>query len=414
MSRAQRVVVTGIGVVAPNGIGKEVFWRNLLAGIGGIGPITLFDPTGTPCTVAGEVRDFRPEDFIEPRMKPRRMSRCTQMAVAAAKMALEDSGLDAGPLKKHFPLPLVMGVSTSAPDMWEAHRRQIERRGPGQGPPYIIGAFMPHAAVNAISACLDLQTHPLTMASACAAGLDAISEAASLILGDRADVAMAGGADAPISFTAFTSFAACGLISSEVQNPRAASRPFDRQHVCGVISEGAAVVILENLHHARARGAVPYLEIKGYAMNTDPDSERPGSGLAQTMQMALANAGRPAGRVDYVNAHGPGHPVMDRVETRMIKAALGPRAFRIPVSSIKGHIGNPLAAGGALQLAACALMFRHGQIPPTANLEEPDPECDLDFVARRPRSVRLDCAVINSHGLGGRNVSMVVERVASS
>jgi len=405
-------VVTGIGVVAPNGIGKDAFWASLLEGRSGVGPITLFDATDTPCKAAGEVRDFKPTDFIDPAMKPRRMSRCTQLAVAAARLALEDSGLEAAQLARHFPMPLVMGVSTSAPDMWEQHHLQIEKRGAANGPPYIIGAFMPHAAVNAISACLGLQTQPLTMSSACAAGMDAVGAATEQIQSGRADVAMAGGADAPISYTAFTSFAACGLISADVTDPRTASRPFDRRRVCGVISEGAAVVVLENMNHARARGARPYLEIKGYAMNADPDPGLPGSGLAGTMKMALANAGRHAARVDYVNAHGPGHPVLDRVETNMIKAALGQRASRIPVSSIKGHIGNPLAAGGVLQLAACALIIRHRRIPPTANLEEPDPACDLDYVAGRPRAAVLDCVVINSHGLGGRNGSMVVERIA--
>ena len=410
MRTPQRVAVTGLGVLAANGIGKEPFWDSLLAGVSGVGPITLFDPRDCPCKIAGEVKEFDPSRFIEPRHKPHRMSRCTQLAVAAAKLALEDSGLGRRDLAAAFPLPLILGVSTSAPDMWEKHRLQIERRGPANGPPYIIGAFMPHAAVNAIARCLEIETRPITMASACTAGMDAIGAAAELIRTGQADVAIAGGADAAITFTSVTSFFACGLVSATSQEPEKASRPFDRRRECGILAEGAAVLVLENLDHARARGGRPYLEIAGCAMNTDSNPERPGAGLEETMTMALANAGCYPDTIDYINAQAPGDPLLDCIEVEAIKSVFCNHAYRIPVSSIKGNTGNPLAAGGVNQVAACGLIFLNGLIPPVANLEEPDPACDLDLVRGAPRAATLSRTLINNHGLGGRNFSMVVER----
>ena len=235
-----------------------------------------------------------------------------------------------------------------------------------------------------------------------------------MIRSGRADVAIAGGADAPITRTGFTSFAAAGLVSTRDLDPSRASRPFDLDRDSGVISEGSGVVILENLTHALSRGVDPYLEITGYGMNADAHADLPGCGLDETMRMALANAGRRPEDVDYVCAHGPGHPVLDRIETEMIKKTLGKRAYDIPVSSIKGVTGNPLAAAGPMQLVTCALAFQNGIVPPTANCEKSDPDCDLDYVTGKPRKAHLECAMINSHGLGGRNCSLVVQRVITA
>ncbi len=411
LARQNRVVVTGLGVLAANGIGHSIFWHTLLSGESGIGPITLFDTSDAPCKIAGEIRNFDPFRFIDRSFKPQRMGRATQLALAATQMAIADAGIETEALRRIAGLPVVLGVSSSAVDVLEHHAAQVQRRGAAGGVPYSTYAFMPHAAASTITYVLKLNARPITISTACAAGLDAIAAAYDTIRGGRADVAIAGGADAPITHLCFASFAAAGLVSARPFDiPAKASRPFDRERDSGVISEGAAVVILENLEHALARGATPYLEIAGYGMNMDPEPSQPGSGLEQTMQTALANAGRGTDSVDYICAHGPGHPVLDRVETDMIKRVLGRRAYEVPVSSIKGVTGNPLAAAGPQQLVACSLAFRHKTIPPTANLETADPACDLDYVPAKGRAAELSCALINSHGLGGRNCSMVVQK----
>jgi len=399
-------------VIAPNGIGHSAFWSTLLSGKSGIGPITLFDASDLGCNVAGEIRDFDPLKYIDRTFKPHRMARFTQFALVATQMAITDAGMTVAQLRRIRNLPLVLGVSTSAMDILERHQEQVDKKGANAGIPYSTYAFMPHSAAVTISACLQLASHPVTISTACAAGAEAIVSAFSAIRSGRVDVAIAGGSDAPITYTAFTSFAAAGLIAHRKQDARKASRPFDMSRESGVISEGAGVVVLENLEHAIARGAKPYLELTGYGMNADADPvNAPGAGLADTMVMALGNAGVGIDEIDYICAHGPGHPVMDRVETDMIKQVFGRRAYVLPISSIKGVTGNPLAAAGPHQVITCALAFRNDLIPPTANYENHDPDCDLDYVGGKARSVKLNRILINSHGLGGQNCSLVVQRV---
>jgi 3-oxoacyl-[acyl-carrier-protein] synthase II len=412
MSRHNKVVVTGLGVLAANGIGVGEFWRSLLAGESGIRQIGLFDASELPCRIAGEISDFNPFKFIDRQLKPQRMARSTQLAVAATGMAVADAGLSADELKAMDRLPIVLGVSSSAVDVLEDHARQVQRRGAAYGVPYSTYAFMPHAAASTISYCLGLKAHPVTISTACAAGLDAIGSAYAMVRTGRSDLVIAGGADSPITYLCFASFAAAGLVSGRHNDtPEKASRPFDLDRDCGVIAEGAGVVVLENLEHALGRGAKPYAEILGYAINADEDPNLPGCGLAGTMEHALANAGRRAEDIELINAHGPGHPVLDRVETQMIKKVFGDRAFRIPVSSIKGATGNPLAAAGPHQLVSCCLSLRDEVIPPVANYEKKDPDCDLDYVVGAPRRLRVGNVLINSHGLGGCNCSMVMQRV---
>ncbi len=405
-----KVVVTGLGVLAANGIGHAAFWNTLLARKSGITAITLFDTSDVPCKIAGEITGFDPLKYIDRQLKPQRMGRFTQLALVATQLALADAGLKLDQVRKIRNLPLLLGVSTSAVDILEQHQRQIQKRGGEGGVPYSTYAFMPHAAASTITSCLSLDSQPITISTACAAGLDAIALAYSTLRAGKAEVAIAGGADAPLTFTGFTSFSAAGMVSMRNNHPSRASRPFDLDRDSGVISEGAGVIVLETLEHALARGARPYLEITGYAMNMDADPNLPGGGYEETMQMALANAGKMHRHIDYICAHGPGHPVLDRVETEMIKKVFGQRAYEIPVSSIKGVTGNPLAAAGPHQVITCSLAFRNRIIPPTANCEKGDPNCDLDYVTTGPRRSDIRCALINSHGLGGRNCSMVVER----
>lgn len=412
MASPIKVVVTGLGVVAPNGIGKEAFWETLLAARSGIGPITLFHAEKHACRIAGEVRDFDPKLHISPEINTRHLSRQTKFAVAAVGQAFRDANLSAETLATDLPIPLILGVSSSAIEIIEYVASQVAARGPHKAPSHGVHAFQPHEAASITSLHFPLITRFTTVSSACAAGLDAIGNAAEIIRAGRADVVLCGGTDAPITALTFAALARANLVSLRNDFPEKASRPFDADRDSGVISEGAGIVVLESLHHAISRHARPYMQITGYATRRDTDPDAPGSGLDATMLEALANAGRRPPSVDYICAHGPGHPVLDSNETRMIKKAFGPHAFKIPVSSIKGVTGNPLAAAGPLQVIACAMAMRHEVLPPTANLEKPDPQCDLDYIPGLPRYTRPNCILINSHGLGGGNSCLVAERVS--
>lgn len=410
MNKRNRVVVTGMGILAPNGIGLDAFWQSLLAGRSGVGPITFFDASDLKSRIAGEVKDFNPLDYIEPELKPKRLARHTQLAYAATVMAVRDAGLELGESDLPSPTPVVVGVSTSAMDIIENSISEFERHGVRGISPTAVGALTPQAAANFIADRIGTHAHATTISSACPSGLDAVALAADLIQSGEAEFAIAGGADAPITRHTFAAFTVSGLSSCRNGDPERASRPFDLERDSGVISEGAGMFVLENLERAQARGARVYLEICGYARQRDRAPDAPGSGLVETMRLALANAGRTTDEVDYISAYGPGHPVLDAAEVCYIKEVFGKRAYLIPVSSIKGVTGNPLAAGGPFQIAACALSFRDQLIVPTANYEFADPNCDLDFVPHRPRKQRLDCILMNVRGLGGSTSSLVVER----
>lgn len=411
MAKKNRVVIAGMGILAPNGTGLEEFWTSLLEGRSGIGPITLFDASELKSRIAGEVKNFDPLDHIEPELKPKRMARHTQLAYAAAMMALRDAGLQITESDLPSPTPVVIGVSTSAMDIIERSILDCESRGMHLMSPTAVGALTPQAVANVIADRIGWQADAATVSSACPSGLDAVVLAASMIQSGEAELAIAGGTDAPIVKHTFAAFTAAGLSSCRNDSPETASRPFDGQRDTGVISEGAGIFVLENLEHAQARGARIYLEICGCGKQRDSGPDAPGSGLVDAMRLALANSGRTTNDIDYIAAYGPGHPILDAAEVRYIKEVFGDRAYSIPISSIKGVTGNPLAAGGPMQIAACALSFRDQMIAPTANYEIADPNCDLDFVPRRARKARLDCALINVRGLGGSSSTMVVNRV---
>jgi 3-oxoacyl-[acyl-carrier-protein] synthase II len=411
MKKRNRVAVTGMGVVSPNGIGLQAFWRSLLTGKSGIGPITLFDATKFKSRIAGEVKDFDPLDYIEPDQKPKRMARHTQFAYAAAMMALNDAGLDINDLELPSPTPVVIGVSTSALDVIERVFHDVVGLGPDRVSPVELGASKPQAVANVIADRLGMSAQAATVSSACPSGLDAIAIAAAMIRSGEAEFAVAGGADAPITPLAMASFIAAGLSSERNSEPATASRPFDLSRDSGVISEGAGILILENFERAEARGAKLYMEISGYGTQRDPDVHKPASGLEFSMALALANAGQGVNEIDYISAYGPGHPVLDAVEMEIIKRVFGSRAYSLPVSSIKGVTGNALAAGGPFQVISCALSMRDQLLPPTANFEVADPACDLDCVPNRPRKARVHSALVNVRGLGGTASSLVVNQV---
>ena len=411
MNKRNRVVITGMGIVAPNGIGIEPFWESLLAGRSGIGPITLFDATDFKSRIAGEVKNFNPLDYIEPELKPKRMARHTQFAYAAAMMALKDAGMDLSNLALPSPTPVIIGVSTSAMDVLERGFRDLHERGPGGVSPGVVANCQPQAPANVIADRIGSAANATTISSACPSGLDAIADATNQIALGEAEVAIAGGADSHMTGLALASFIAGGLCGTSNGEPERASRPFDSSREFGVLSEGACVLVLENLELVEARGGRAYLEIAGHAKRRDFDVRTPGSGLVESMRMALANAECSKEDVDYICAYGPGDRALDAAEVRFIKEAFGERAYSIPVTSIKGVTGNPLAAGGPFQLVACALSFRDQTIPPTANFESGDFGCDLDFVPFRARKVRINRALINVRGIGGSASSMVVSRV---
>ena len=414
MSKRNRVVVTGMGVLAPNGTGLEAFWESLLAGRSGIGPITLFDATGFRSRIAGEVKGFDPLDYIEAELKPKRMARHTQLAYAAAMMALEDAGLDISDLELPSPTPVIIGVSMNAMDIVERAFHAVQNNGPNRAATTTSAASIPQAPANVIADRLGVRANATTVSSACPSGLDALADAAAMIRSGEAELAIAGGADAPITPLVMASFIASGLSSERNADPENASRPFDIDRDSGVISEGAAVLVLENMERAEARGARMHLEIASYGKQRDRDFEQPGSGLEGSMRQALGNAGWSTQDIDYISAYGPGHPILDAAEIDVVKKFFGLRGRAIPVNSIKGATGNALAAGGPFQVVASALSVRHQTVPPTTNCDVLDPACDVDIVRFRPRKVRLRRILINVRGLGGSASTMAVNCVNSS
>ena len=406
-----RVVVTGLGVVAPNGIGKETFWSSILECRSGIKPVTSFDVSQYSCRIAGEVADFSPEIHIGANVATKRLSRQTQLALAASIEALSCANLTPEMIASKLPVPLVLGIGCAPMDIIEEGMSRLFKRGPTKVPSHTVYSGQPHHAAISVAKFFPIITQSLTVSSACAAGLDAIGMAADIIRQGRADVAICGGTDAPINPMTFACLAKTGLLTFRNDHPGKASRPFDYDRDAGIVSEGAGIVVLENLDHALGRGVKPWLEITGHSSLVDLDHANPGCGLTATMRMALANAGKRPAHVDYICAHGPGDPVIDRNETSSIKELFGQRAYHVPVSSIKGVTGNPLAAAGAFQVIACSLAMRDHAIPPTANLDKPDPACDLDYVPLHFRKAVLNTILINSHGLGGGNSSLIVERL---
>ncbi len=403
-----------MGVLAPNGTGLKAFWRSLVAGESGIGPITLFDASSFKSRIAGEVKNFDPRDYFEPNMKPRRMARHTQLAYAATMLALRDAGMRGSNLELPSPIPVVIGVSTSALDVIESVFNDVSHSRLDRVSPYALGASDPQAPANVIAARIGASANASTISSACPSGLDAVAAAAAMIKRGEAELAIAGGADAPITPLAIASFAASGLSSVRNSDPQTASRPFDLTRDSGVISEGAGILVLEDLERAEARGARIYCEITGFGTQRDVSPDEPASGLEQAMVTAISNAGCNVTDIDYISAYGPGHPVLDSAEVATIKRVFGRHAYGLSISSIKGVTGNPLAAAGPFQIISCALSLVEQILPPTANYQTPDPDCNLDVIPNRARKAQLSRALVNVRGLGGSASALVLERVESS
>ena len=403
-----------MGVMAPNGRGVAPFWDSLCRGISGIDRISLFDASAYPLAIAGEVKDFRMADHVHGSLNPRRMSRQTQLALAAAQQAILNAGLEPAEIRKDPTVfYLAVGVSTSSFDLFEKGKEQLMARGPQRVNPFMISGGQPHATSSTLVEYLDLPCRSVTMSTACTAGLDAVMDAAERIASGSTDMALAGGADAFVSPLGMAGFWSSGMFPKWDGEPSRASRPFDRDRKGGILSEGAAFLMLERVECAQARGARVLAELAGFGNSVDKPHSEAGSGFPEAMDQALAQACCLPEDIGYVCAHGPSDPVIDRVETASLRKVLGRQAYRIPVSSIKGCTGNPLAAAGPMQLIATVQAFMSGSIPPTANLEYPDPDCDLDYVPGRPRRATPGHALVDLHGLGGRNTCAVVRRATA-
>jgi 3-oxoacyl-[acyl-carrier-protein] synthase II len=411
---SQRVVVTGMGAMTPLGKSAGEFWAGVAAGRSGIGRITLCDTEPYPCKVAGEVPDFDPRCYMDVK-DARRMARGNQFAVAAAREALADAGFADGAV----PEPEEAGVllaqgNSSFPDL-EVAARTLIARGGMKISPFAMPAILPNMSASQVAMQFGLRGYNGTVSTACAAGTQAIGEAAEVLRRGDARVMLAGGTEAPICELGLAGFCVLRALSTGYNDqPERASRPFDAHRDGFVSGEGSGILVLETLEHARARGARIYAEIVGYAATSDahhitaPDPEA--RGAVRALTRALERAGVGPDEIDYINAHGTATPANDAIETLAIKKVFGEHAYRVPISSTKSMIGHCLGAAGAIEAIATICALREGLIPPTINYETPDPECDLDYVPNVARPAPLRLALSNSFGFGGQNAILVIRR----
>jgi 3-oxoacyl-[acyl-carrier-protein] synthase II len=415
MVQKTRVVITGLGAVAPNGIGKDAFWQSLLEGRSGIRQITHFDASQFPSRIAGEVPDFQPTAYIN-RQQVKRMSRVSQFAVAAAKMALDDAKLQVTPKNARL-IGVCFGASAGKGEIFESDHLAFLQRGVRGIHPLTVTQIPAQGVSSQVAMELELGGICGSLATGCTAGLDALHWGYTQICLGRASAIVVGGAEAMLSPFPFGAVCATGVLSKRNDAPEKASRPFELHRDGLVLSEGAGAVMLETLEHAEERDANIYAEVLGYATARDGiDSvhcDLSGADMARVMEIALYQAQLPKSCIDYVNAHGVGLHDYDVAETVAIKTVFGKQAYHIPMSSIKSMIGQPFAAGGALQVVASSLTLRHGRIPPTINYDTPDPSCDLDYVPNRARAARVRALLVHAHGTGGTDSALVLGRLES-
>jgi 3-oxoacyl-[acyl-carrier-protein] synthase II len=406
----RRVVISGLGMVAPTGVGAEIFWRALLEGRCAIDRITRFDPTSYPCQVGGEVRDTSYEALLDPRML-RTTAHATQLAVAAAELALRDARLDARSCEPDL-LGVVLGTALGG---WRDAAQQqgiLLERGARRVNPFVVSGTPNHAPAAEVASAFGAQGTQLTFSAGCPASLQAIHHGATLIAGGELDVCLAGGTESPLIPMVLAAMGRTQELSVLNDEPARASRPFDCRHAGIVLSEGGCVVVLESAESAARRGVLPYAEVLGGASSCDArgiygydPSGEPG---ARAVRRALSRSGIGSEDIDYLCAHANASPIFDRKEALVIHSAFGEVARRIAVSSIKGITGHPFGASGAFQVAATALAIRNQLIPPTHNLDSPAPECDLNHVTGAPRAGSIRHALITSYGYGGVNSYLVI------
>lgn len=409
MAYGQRVVITGVGAVAPNGIGKDAYWEGLLKGRSGIRRISLFDASPFPCQIAGEVGEFHPTAYIT-RQEVKRMARVSQFAVIAGKMAVEDAGLEVT-AENSRKIGICFGTNAGKIETFEEHPRFLER-GVRAIHPSVMFELSPHGVSSHVAIELGAGGVCGSMATGCTAGMDALHWGYLQLCSGRATAMVVGGAEALLSPFAFGAVCASGVLSKRNDAPQEASRPFELHRDGMVLSEGAGALVLETLTQALERKARIYAEVLGGTTTRDgPELFRcdlSGSDMARALEIALYQSGVPKSRIDYINAHALGLREYDMAETNAIKAVFGSQAYHIPVSSLKSIIGHPFAAASALQVVASCLTLQHGVIPPTINYDTPDPCCDLDYVPHRARRARVRTLLVHAHGMGGTDSALVL------
>ena len=408
-----RVVITGIGALTPVGLTAEATWEGLLAGRSGIVRTEIPELEECPCQIAGELQGFEPRAYLGAK-EARRMARFSQMAVIATQMALEDAKLSLSPEEKEH-VAVVNGTAVGGTVIEvEGGLRRLGTKSLMRISPNHLLSLPPNMAAFQIARTFGFRGYSSTTVTACAAGAQAIGDAGEVIRSGRADVAVCGGSEATLTPVAIASFAVMRALSTRNDDPTAASRPFDIDRDGFIMSEGAAIFVLERLEHALERGATIYAELVGYAANSDgyhviapnPDPRGP----IKAIRYALADAGVTPEEVDHINAHGTSTPLGDVAETNAIKAVFGERAYEVPVTANKSMLGHGLGAAGAMEMIASVLSIRDNKLPPTINLDNPDPECDLDYVPHVAREAKVDVVLKNSFGMGNQNACLVLKR----
>ena len=405
----RRVVVTGLGTVTSIGHDVPSFWSALVAGKIGVDRVTLFDPSNFACQIGAEVRDWDVNQFMDPK-EARRNDRYTHFGFVAARQAVADSGIDMAK-ENGDRVGVIIGSGIGGMHTYETQLRNLFEKGPRKVSPFTIPSLIGNMCAGLVAIDLGARGPNFGMVSACATGTHSLGEAAHAIRRGDADVMVAGGSEAAITPFAYASFCAMKAMSTRNDQPRSASRPFDKGRDGFIMGEGAGVLVLESLEHAHARGARIYCELAGYAATCDayhitqPDPD--GKGLSMAMHRALDSAGVRPDAVDYINAHGTSTPYNDKFETLAIKKIFGEHALRLPVSSTKSMTGHLLGAAGGIESVICVKTIEKGIIPPTMNLQEPDPDCDLDYVPNAARHARVRTVLSNNLGFGGQNAAVV-------
>jgi 3-oxoacyl-[acyl-carrier-protein] synthase II len=407
----RRVVITGLGALTPLGNDVETFWQNLKDGVSGIHKIEAFDTAAYDCKIGGEVRGFDPKAFFKNPKDVRRADRFAHLALAAAKMALEDSGIDVEKLSRRDRFGVIVSSGIGGLKTLQDQLTILLTKGPSRTSPFTIPMLISNMASGLISMEYDLRGPNMCIVTACATSNNAIGESWRTIKFGDADIFLAGGSEAGIVAIGLAGFSAMKALSTRNDEPERASRPFDRDRDGFVIGEGAGIVVVEELEHAKARGAKIYCELTGYGLSADAyhmTAPPPGGeGAARAMQLALEHARVSPDQVDYINAHATSTDIGDLCETRAIKEVFGEQAYKVSISSTKSMTGHLLGGAGGIEMAACALAIRDSVIPPTINLENPGKECDLDYTPNVAREKKVRVALNNSFGFGGHNATLV-------
>ena len=411
----RRVVITGMGVVASNGIGLNKFWDSLVNGRSGIGKITHFDASSYPSQIAGEVLDFDPTEYMSPK-SARRMDRFAQFSVAGTRMALDDAGIEISE-KNSERIGISLGSALGGIPCAEAQHSIFLEKGLNRVDPLIAIKIFSGASTSQVSIEFGIMGHSNTIGGACAAGTDSVGYAFNAIKNNLADMMIAGGAEAPIVPLTFGAFCLIGALSTRNGDPTRASRPFDKERDGFVMSEGAGVLILENLESALERGASIYAEVLSYGTTNDAyhmvQPQPTGGQAIKAIELAIQYANIKPTEGDYINAHGTSTPLNDKFETEIIKKLFGEHAYQIPISATKSMIGHSLGAAGSIELIASVLSIKKQFIHPTINYEFPDPECDLDYVPNRGKRASVNTVLKNSYGFGGKNSSIIIRRFST-